>query len=213
MSDPKTVLLVEDHPATARAYGDFIATARGFRVITALTLAAALGFCGTPGLALALVDLGLPDGEGHDLVRRLARCDPPVPAVVITNRDDRRSLMAAVHAGAKGYVLKDEDPAFVLQVVDEALRGEVPLSGRMAGTVLELLRHEQPEPPAVPLTPRERDLLQLFAKGMTYGECASLMGIALGTVQDHVKRLYPKLGVSTKAEATALAIQCGLVEA
>ena len=125
-------------------------TGRGFRVLTALTLAGALAFCGTPGLALALVDLGLPDGEGHDLVRRLARCDPPVPSVVITNRDDRRSLMAAVHAGTRGYVLKDEDPAFVLQVVDEALRGEVPLSGRMAGPSWSWYAPSSPSPRRCP---------------------------------------------------------------
>lgn len=206
-----TVLLVEDHAATARAYRDLLESEGELAVSVAHTVADARRLTRRARFDAALVDVGLPDGSGHQVVVELAAGSPPTPCLMITVFDDPESLRQAICAGARGYVLKDEEPGFVLSVVRQLLSGGTPVSDQVATRLFELVRGPPPAP--VALTPRETELLQLLARGLTYDECARALGIALGTVQHHVKRLYGKLDVCSKAEATAIAIRLGLAPA
>lgn len=160
---------------------------------------------------VALIDLGLPDMHGTEVVAAFARLNRPVPSVVLTVFEDDRSLHEAVLAGARGYLLKDEEPGRVVAALLEVSAGGAPLSSRLTPALFAAVRRDADEVP-VHLTRRERELLCLFARGCTYDECARLLGLKVGTVQGYVKSLYRRLDVCTKAEASALAVKFGLVD-
>jgi DNA-binding NarL/FixJ family response regulator len=163
---------------------------------------------GTPP-DVALVDIGLPDITGVIVIGELRRRVPACTPVAFTVYDDAPTVLASLRAGARGYILKSTPSERVLPLLREALEGGLPLSPAVASLVVETLlagsAHERP------LTDREMDLLSLLARGATYAEAASALGIGLGTVQGYVKSIYGKLDVSSKAEAAVAAVRLGLV--
>lgn len=209
------LLLVEDHatlgPAVASALEE--ATAGRTRVTLASGARPALRLLQRQRFDVALVDLSLPDAPGLEVIGRCARSAPAVPAIAFTISDEQDSVMSAVRAGAAGYVLKDEPVTRVLERIDECLGGGAPISSRAARHLFGLRRGAagaSVAPEEVALTPRERELVSALARGLTYPECAALLGVRLGTVQTYVKTLYRKLGISTKAEAASWATRSGL---
>lgn len=156
---------------------------------------------------VALVDLGLPDMRGQDLIRDLRGLDPALDAVVLTIHEDRDNLMDAFRAGATGYLLKDSAYEHVVARVQEAHAGGAPMSPSIARRVVAELGTESKSP----LTPREGEVLELLTRGFSYREAGRALGIGVGTVQGHIKAIYRKLEVSSKAEATAEAYRRGLV--
>lgn len=197
------VLLVEDDARLAAAVANAVREKRGWNVQIATTVAMALA-AGSPEpeapFALAVVDLGLPDGHGTDVIAALAKRN--VRCVAFTIFDDRTAVLGAVGAGAVGYILKDEPVDRLLVQLDECLDGGNPISSRVARYLFELGRAT---PSEVALTDREEAVLSCLRRGCTYDECADALGVRLGTVQTHVKNLYRKLDVTTKAEAAAWA--------
>lgn len=199
------VMIVEDDQATRERFSSAIAG--DLRT----TLAAAVG-TGREAIArmaavrpdVLLVDLGLPDMHGTEVIRHAARELPQCDIMVITMFGDERNVLASTEAGAVGYVLKDcVDPDLVAQVV--ALRaGGAPMSPGIARMVLKRLRaaHEAVEPDTG-LTPRETEILHLLARGYTYAETAEQLGITRHTVHSHIKNSYRKLAVRSAAEAVA----------
>ncbi|MEQ9323563.1 MAG: response regulator transcription factor [Polyangiaceae bacterium] len=170
---------------------------------------------GTP-IDVALVDLGLPDMRGAELIRRIHQARPGVATVVFTVFDDEPSILEAIRAGAQGYLLKNAPAERVIAGLRDAVSGGAPMTPAIARMVLDALRaHQLEEKPNDEcfhlLTEREREVLALLAKGLTYGETAETLNIGLGTVQGYVKRLYGKLQISSKAEAATLAQRMGLV--
>ena len=160
---------------------------------------------------VALVDLGLPDMSGADVVAGLAALTRPLPSVVLTVFEDDRNVRAAVRAGARGYLLKDEEPRRIVDALVEVAAGGATMSPRLTGVLFDAVRRDTGAS-SVHLTPRERQLLVLLARGCTYDECARLLGLGIGTVQGYVKSLYRRLDVCTKAEASALAVKLGLLD-
>lgn len=197
-----SLLLVEDDATLGTAVARAISTRRGWQVRVVGTGAAALAAAGSETFALAIVDLGLPDIEGTHIIEQLARRSPPVRAVAFTIFDDRATVLGAVNAGAIGYLLKEEPVDRVVAQLEECLDGHMPISSRVARYLFELGRAA---PSSVALTEREEDVLGCLVRGATYEECASALGVRLATVQTHVKNLYRKLDVTTKAEAAAWA--------
>lgn len=161
---------------------------------------------------LALVDLGLPGVSGVEVIRALRRACPEAVAVAFTVFDDERSVFAALKAGARGYLLKTTPFDRLREALLDAATGGAPMSPGIARLVVESM--EQPAPAEVDeassLTPREREVLSFLTRGHTYADTASALGIALGTVQTHVRSIYGKLEVASKAEATATALRRGL---
>ena len=163
---------------------------------------------------LALIDLGLPDGSGVSLIERLRGRSMCVVATVF---DDDAHLFPALHAGAEGYVLKDQGHESLAEMLRGIAAGQPPLSPSIAR---RLLRHFAPQhgpagAPAVAaenaLTPRETEVLRLIAKGMTRQEVAQLLAISAHTVAGYLKDIYRKLNVGSRAEATLEAARRGLV--
>ena len=155
-----------------------------------------------------LVDLGLPDGTGIDLIRMVREMYPLTYILVITVFGDADNIVGSIQAGANGYLLKEDmqkDTSLVLTI--EAIRnGGTPLSPLIASRLLSRMQIS-PAPPyrkssaLHSLTHREVELLQLLARGYTYLEAAGLMRVSLSTVQTNVKRIYTKLAVNSRTQA------------
>ncbi|WP_293378426.1 response regulator transcription factor [Phenylobacterium sp. SCN 70-31] len=167
-------------------------------------------------LALAVIDLGLPDGSGVDLVREIADGFPEAQPVVATIYDDDLHLFDSLAAGAQGYILKQDDPEQVAACLRRIEGGEPPLSPSIARRILERFR---PRPDARPearpadearLSPRETEVLTLLARGMSAPEAARAIGLKPQTVAGYVKVIYQKLHVTSRAEAVLAAAQRGL---
>jgi DNA-binding NarL/FixJ family response regulator len=197
------ILLVEDDSSIASAVSKALhaASSSQWQVVHAPTVADARRIAQSTQLELAIVDLGLPDEPGIELIRELARREPPVRAIAFTIFDDRKRVLDVVRAGARGYVLKEDSMQRLYEHVSECLDGHVPVSSRVAGFLFDLCKPD----PGVELTPREQDVLSCLAEGCSYAECARRLEVSVGTVQTHVKHLYRKLDVTTRSEAAAWA--------
>jgi DNA-binding NarL/FixJ family response regulator len=161
---------------------------------------------------LFLVDIGLPDGSGLDFVTE-AKAAGSARALVLTSFGDRETVVSAIRAGADGYLLKDSAPGAILDGIRSTLAGGAPVSSAAAVYMLELLRG-QPLIAAAGsedngLTPREVELLEVFAKGSSYKEAARLLGISPFTIGNYVKSIYRKLAVHSRGEAVYEAVKTG----
>ena len=215
------ILIVEDLPETRRW---LIETARSafpnaVEIATASRCDEGTRLIAQQSFDVALVDLGLPDGSGVEVVRALRSRQPHAVSVVVTIHDDDEHLFPALQAGAFGYLLK-EQPRFVLVAqLRRIAEGEPPLSPPIARRVLSHFSAGGPrmvdltriDPGEVALNPRETDILQRVAKGYTLPEIAAQLGLSRHTVADYVKQIYRKLNVSSRAEAALEAARRGLV--
>lgn len=157
---------------------------------------------------LALVDLGLPDGNGADFIEEVvARCANAM-VVVTTVFDDDESLMAALAAGAQGYLLKDQDGPGIAHRLAMIEHGEVPISPAIARRLLQRFRAD--EPSAAALSPRETEVLRLIGRGLKSAEVAGVLAISPQTVTTHIKTIYRKLEITSRAEAALEARKRGL---
>jgi DNA-binding NarL/FixJ family response regulator len=172
----------------------------------------ALHLLQTQSFQVALVDLGLPDGNGLEVLQQLQQLQPACAPVVATIYDDDEHLFEALQAGAQGYLLKDQPAGWLAQQLRGIFEGQPPLSPAIAR---RLLRHFQPPAPAAStqadLTSRERGVLGLLAQGVRIADIAVQLGISRHTVGDHVKHIYSKLNISSRAEAALHAKGMGLV--
>lgn len=160
---------------------------------------------------LILTDLGLPDGSGLDFIPCIKAAG--VRSLVITAFGDRETVVAALRAGADGYLLKDSSGEAVLDGIRATLDGGAPISAAAAIFLLDALKTPVAAAPDIPaaerLTPRETDLLTLFSRGHSYKSAARELGISPLTVGDHVKAIYRKLEVNSRGEAVFAAVQRG----
>jgi len=184
------------------------------------------------GAKLILVDLELPDGNGMELLAELGLHRYPATKIVTTLYSDDDHLFPALQCGADGYLLKEDRFEVLVEELQKIVRGQPPLSPAIARRLLTHFRSgaatdpppsafqsSRPMPPprnAAPpdherLTPRESEVLTYLSKGFTIKEIANLMGIKWFTVNDHIKSIYKKLNVSSRAEAAVLASKQGLV--
>lgn len=161
---------------------------------------------------LAVVDLGLPDGQGIDIVRALGTASPQTRCVVATIYSDDAHLIEAISAGAQGYILKEEDRDRIVATLQRIERDEPPLSPSIARRILSLFRAPLTafRDDEAGLSARETQTLALIARGLTVAEAAAQLGLTTNTVAGYVKLIYQKLGVSNRAEATREAIRRGL---
>jgi len=192
------------------------------------------GMHGVDPFRLILVDLELPDGTGLELLTELAQY--PATKIVTTLYSDDDHLFPALQCGADGYLLKEDRFEVLVEELQKIVRGQPPLSPAIARRLLTHFRDgrvdgqapdsgfmtlsghttSRPVPIEKPLdherlTPREVEVLTYLSKGFTIKEIANLMGIKWFTVNDHIKSIYKKLNVSSRAEAAVLASKQGLV--
>lgn len=164
---------------------------------------------------IALIDLGLPDGSGVDLVREIAEGHPAVLPVVATIYDDDLHLFPAIAAGAQGYLLKEQEHDALVHHLRRIDEGMPPLSPAIARRMLSQLRGRShvmaTAAPEAVLTRRETEVLSCIGRGLRVIETANVLGLAEQTVAGYVKTLYRKLNISSRAEAALEAARRGLV--
>lgn len=165
----------------------------------------------TETIALALVDLGLPDGSGIEVIKHIRQTHPTTICIVTSIFADDKHIFPALKAGAAGYLLKDQPIDQIVQALQGIAAGKPPLSPAIARRMMTFFQ-QQPAVPSYPaLTQRENDVLQMLGKGFTQAECARLLGISPNTVTGYVKEIYRKLNISSRAEAALIAREMGLV--
>ena len=216
--DKTSILIVEDEPEFLRAYCDAIAGEPSFHLAGAVTtLGAALALVENAVPDVLVVDLGLPDGSGTELIRRACALRSDCDALVVTVFGDDGHVLDAIAAGATGYILKDSPASELLRCIRELRAGGSPISPSIARRLLARMRGPEPQPDHAqvrqdnPLTEREADILRLVAKGLSFADVGSVLGISAHTVVAHVKRIYRKLSVHSRGEAVFEAGQMGLL--
>jgi DNA-binding NarL/FixJ family response regulator len=216
----KNVLIVEDLPEIRHWLGQMAQQAFPQLKLHAVShVQAALSQIKTQAFDLALVDLNLPDGHGVQVLGALRDQQPHVLSVVVTIHDDDEHLFPALQAGAFGYLLKDQPQELLVAQLVRITQGEPPLSPAIARRVLAYFAQAQTRrvqsmlalEGQIALSSREDDVLLRVSKGFTLPEIASQLGISRHTVADHVKQIYRKLGVSSRAEAALEAMRRGMI--
>ena len=215
----KTCLIVEDQPETGSFLTKIVKVAfPDVATVLAEDLKSALAIINTPSqfsttpLGLCIVDLGLPDGSGIDVIRELKEKKPDVPSVVATIYDDDAFLFKALAAGAFGYLLKADDESSLVNTLKLIENNNPPLSPAIARRLLQQFREENtPNKSDVNLSPRERETLVLISRGLTVNEVAAEMKLSAQTVAGYVKIIYQKLHVSNRVELMREATRRGLV--
>ncbi|WP_410010761.1 response regulator transcription factor [Variovorax sp. PAMC26660] len=238
---PAPVLVVEDDALMQRRiYGVLAALGYGNdALVFAKSIAQARAHMAAQPHALALVDIGLPDGSGVSLIEELRADDPALPILVISAWSTEDVILNALRSGATGYVLKERDDIELSLSVRSVLRGGAPIDPFIARRILELAhspptaanddaapaathatapaspRREEARAdggrPDVDLTPREREILQFVAQGLTNREIAQQLLLSRHTVECHIKHIYQKLAVSSRTKAVFEARSRGLL--
>ena len=214
MSDPARLALIEDDPGIRSHFAEIVASMADVRLVGSAGSVAEVAALLPLQPDLWLVDIGLPDGSGLDLIPRLKTANV-ARVLVITSFGDRQTVVRAIAAGADGYLLKDSSSEAITEGIRVTLDGGAPISAAAAVYLLERLREAPPPTPAplnpdeAALTAREIELLHCFAIGQSYKEAARTLGISPHTVGNHVKSVYRKLEVHSRAEAIYEAVQGG----
>jgi DNA-binding NarL/FixJ family response regulator len=211
-----TILLLEDDPPTLWRLQDALVKA-GFDVAAAATLGEARASLTARVPRVLLTDLQLPDGHGVDLIREVRQRHPDTEIMVISALGDEETVISAITVGATGYILKDAFPSDIAATVRDLVAGHSPISASIARFIVRRTQTSV-EPPRGPeidtakLTPREIDILWGIAKGFSYAEIATNLGMSRQTVPGHIKSIYRKLEVHTRGEAVFEAVQQGLIK-
>jgi DNA-binding NarL/FixJ family response regulator len=215
------VLIVDDDPTVLQPFVAAVDGAGDMQVVgQAASLAAGLHLLRNTRPDVLLVDLGLPDGDGTALIAEAARVMPDCEAMVVTVFGDEAHVLAAIETGATGYLLKDASPAEIVEQIRVLKAGGSPISAVIARQMLRRsaawaqARRSTAEPATdgdANLSPREREVLQLCAKGYSYEEVAPMLGVSRHTVTTFVKRIYRKLQVHSRTEAVYEARRMGLL--
>lgn len=214
----KIALILEDMPESQEMLREVAQTAYpGVRVRCESSVAGALRIINQFQFDLALIDLSLPDGDGTTVVEAMAARFPASMIVVATIFDDDEHLFPALRAGAQGYLLKDQAPEQLVKQLRGISDGSPPLSPSIARRLLDHFHAAQqqtlsvPDAECVQLSPREREVLVHLARGISIADIGVEMAISRHTVSDHVKNIYRKLNITSRAEAALQAKSMGLV--
>jgi len=161
---------------------------------------------------LALIDIGLPDGDGTDFVTELIQQSPKSYVVMCTIYDDDQHLFNALRAGANGYLVKELSKPELTTMLQGILSGEPPLSPGVAQHILDSFHQPTLQQEKIKLKTREIEVLTLLAKGYNRKEIAKMLELKTNTISWYIKQVYQKLDVHSRAEATLEASRMGFVQ-
>ncbi len=205
MSADLRVLVVDDHPLFRQGVVATLTREPGFEVVgEAETIAEALTRARLTRPDVVLLDVALPDGSGVDAVGPILEALPGTRIAVLTSSDDSDTVLAALRAGASGYLLKGTGSAELVQALKAICRGENYTSPKAASRLLTEVAHPRPVPGA-DLSPRERTVLEMLGQGLTNREIAQQLYLSEKTVKRHVTVVMQKLGVRNRVEAALIA--------
>lgn len=206
-----TVAVTDDHSLVREGLRALLATVEDLALVaTAATAQEALRVTVTHRPDVLVLDIGLPDGSGVDVVRQLQRSAPETAVLMLTMYDDADSVLAAMRAGARGYVLKGAEPDDIIRAILDVAGGSVIFGPGVAGRALAYQEQPRPEPSFPALTTREREVLTLIATGLGNATIAARLGLSSNTIANHVTSIFSKLQVASRAEAIVKARDAGL---
>lgn len=208
-SNPTSLLIVDDHPLFRKGVVQLVESAGGFVLLGEAS-------SGAEGIDLAnalhpdmiLLDLNMKDMNGVDVLKMIKAADLDSRVIMLTVSDQQEDLVAALRAGADGYLLKDMEPEDLVAHLKEAARGQMVLSPALAGLLAHALRQEN-KPKTVDeagLTEQERKIIERIAAGKSNKLIARELNITEGTVKVHVKHLLKKLNLKSRVEAAVWAV-------
>jgi DNA-binding NarL/FixJ family response regulator len=209
------ILIVDDYAVVREGLRAFISTEPGMEVVgEAADGETAVQQCQLLQPDLVVMDLALPNNEGLDAIRAIKHTCPQIYILVLTNFAEEERVLAAMKAGAQGYMLKDAATQDVIRAIRDVYRGEVVLHPSVAYVLLRALQtqDEADEMALQTLTDREIEVLQLVARGSTNQDIATLLGIDERTVRVHVTHILQKLDLHNRTQAALFALRHGLAE-
>lgn len=213
------VLLVDDHAIVRTGLRAYLDTEPGIEVVgeasggdEALARVNALVREGR-AVDVVLMDLQMPGMDGVETTRRLKGAWPQIDVIAVTSFIEEARIRSALQAGATGYLLKDADASDVVDAIRAAMAGEVRLDPAAAAALAAAIRAPAADAATASLTPRERDVVVLVARGATNREIGKQLGVAERTARTHVSNILAKLGLASRTQAAMWAVREGLVDA
>jgi len=211
MAEAIRVLLADDHAVVREGLRSFLELHDAIDIVgEAADGEEAVRLAESHRPDVVLMDLVMPRLDGVGAMRELRRRLPEVKVIVLTSFTDDEQLLPAVQAGAAGYLLKNAQPQELARAVRAAHAGDALLDPHIAARLLESIARPAGEAPADPLTRREREVLELIARGLSNKRIARELGIAEKTVKTHAGHVFAKLGVTDRTQAALLAVRTGL---
>ena len=210
----RTVVIVEDQPLLLRNLADILDGSGDLTVVGAFGTAEKALLAPQTGAAdLLIVDIDLPGKSGIELIREIKVRAPEKEILVWTICEDRDTVFAALQAGASGYMLKGASGLEMLEAIRVQFMGGAPMSPTIARQVIESFQRSRASDieQAEPLTQREREILRLIARGLTYKEIAAEMQISPHTVHTHIRKIYEKMHARNRSEMLDRAKALGIV--
>jgi two-component system, NarL family, response regulator DevR len=214
LSQTIRVFLLDDHEIVRRGLADLLSSTADLVVVgEAATAGEALRRIPAARPVVAVLDARLPDGNGIDVCRDIRSAHPEVRCVILTSYDDDEALFAAVMAGAAGYLLKQIAGNTLLDAIRAVAAGRSLMDPAVTGKLLERLRHPlQPDPRVSELTPREREILELIAEGLSNKQIGAKLFLAEKTVKNYVSSLLAKLHMQRRTQAAVFGAEIGRAE-
>lgn len=204
------VLIIDDHPLFRKGARLLLEPETGFQVVgEASSGAEGIGLAATLDPDLILLDLNMAQMDGLETLQRLREAHPHTLVVMLTVSDHEQDLVAALRAGASGYLLKDTEPEELLGQLRQVLGGHLVLSEGLTEQLMRAVRGEQQPTPLeqAGLTERESEILRGIAEGLSNKHIARQLDITEGTVKVHVKHLLRKLNLRSRVEAAVWAVE------
>jgi DNA-binding NarL/FixJ family response regulator len=205
------VLLVDDHQLLRQAVRRALEDAGMSVVAEAGDGSEAVRLAADVKPDVVVMDVSMPVLDGVEATRRIHATQPDLPIVVLTMHGEESQRREALDAGATGFLTKDVSMQDVVRTVHQAAGGDVALSPELASTILDELRTPNPAPNASPLTPREEEVLQLIADGLSTTEVAERLFISGKTVKNHLASIYEKLDARDRTQAVIAAVRIGII--
>ncbi len=206
------VLLADDQRVVREGLGTLLALLDGIELVgTAADGEEAVALAAEHDPDVVLMDLRMPRVDGVEAIRRLAARGERPRAIALTTYADDASVLGALRAGARGYLTKDAGAEQIRAAVQAVARGEAALDPAVQHHVLAALTEQAPSELPDGLTPREVEVLQLIAEGLTNAEIAERLVVSAATVKSHVNHIFAKAGVRDRAQAVVYAFSQGLV--
>jgi len=206
------VMVADDHPVVRQGL-KFLLAREGFSVVAeAADGRDALRQAELARPEVAVLDLAMPHLNGLDAAREIMKISPGTRTIILTQHTEEPYILEALRAGVHGYLLKSQAMPEVIQAIRDVHHGKLYLSPAISDVVVGAYR-EQGGPSRDPLTPREREVLQLVAEGRTTKQVAEMLGITVKTAESHRSRLMLKLGIHEIAGLVRYAVRRGLIQA
>lgn len=222
-SNPARIILTDDHDLVRAGLKAMLSNVEGLRIVgEASNGREAVEACGNLRPDLMLMDVRMPEMDGLAATREIKKRWPKVGVLILTVHENQDYLLEALKAGAAGYVLKDAPRTQLVASVRSVLNGESALDQKLATQLLQRLASDlpaqtkssakpKPSDSSETLTPRETEVLQLLAHGLSNQEVSRELVVSVGTAKNHVQHIISKLGVSDRTQAVVRGLELGII--